>query len=373
MKTFVLLGNSPRVALPVLQAVRSLGGGRCVVAGGKQTLGLRWSRLCRRHVLIDLRDDDGAVRAINRLAEQEPRATLIPYDCDAVRLFNRVRSQVMLESVPVPDSATLEMFDDKWLFYRFCLANGLPAPMTRYLGSKGNLEFGALEAEFGLPFVVKPTNCSGSEGVQIVRSRKDLEDRILHDPGYGFGSLIAQRYIDGIDMDINLLSIHGRLCAFSIHRTTGSWIEFMPNAELEEMTWKVCHGSGYQGVMNVDVRLERGTGKLFVIESNPRFWATLAAPVACGLNFLAESIQPCEPEVGPRCLTSGRFQTRHPLLTPGVWRQLHADRGATGRLLRARLFDVYSLGQLVQEVPAMARRFAARARRSPAGKTPQAA
>ena len=373
MNTFVLVGNSPRIALPVLQAVYSLGGGKSVVAGGPQTYALRWTRLCRRHVALDLRDDEGAVRAINRLARQEPGATLIPYDCDAVRLFNRVRGRLLLDSVPVPDSAALEMFDDKWAFYRFCLANGLPVPKTGYIGSKRNLDFGALEAQFGLPFVIKPTNCSGSEGVVVVRSREDLEERILRDPGYGFGSLIAQRYIEGIDMDINLLSIQGRLRAVSIHRTRGSWIEFVPHAELEEIASKVCEGSDYHGVMNVDVRLEQGTGKCFVIESNPRFWATLAAPVGCGLNFLAESLQPCGPLELPRCLASGRFQTRHPLLTPGVWRQLCVDHGATGRLLRARLFDLYGLAQLAQEVPAMAWRIALRGKRSPGGKTTQTA
>ncbi len=373
MKTFVLVGNSPRIALPVLQAVYSLGGGKCVVVGGREASWLRWSSLCRRHVALDLRDDVGVVRAINQLAKREPRALLIPYDCEAVRLFNRVRGQLTLASVPVPDSATLDMFDDKWLFHRFCLANGLPVPRTRYVGAKFNLDFRALEAEFGLPFVLKPTHCSGSEGVQVVHSRKEFEARILRDPGYRFESLIAQRYIDGIDMDINLLSIHGRLCAFSIHRTSGSWIEFVPHAELEEMAWKVSHGSGYHGVMNVDVRLERGTGKCYLIESNPRFWATLAAPVGCGLNFLAESLRPCQPEDGPRCLTAGCFQTRHPLLTPAVWRQLRADRGAPGRLLRARMFDVYGLGQLAQEVPGMAWRVALRGKRSLVSKTPQAA
>lgn len=372
MTTFVLIGTSVRVALPVLQAVRSFADATCVLAGSKETLGLRWSRLCKRHVLIDFDDDDNSVRLINRLAEQAPQAILIPFDCSGVRLVNRVRSRLQLDAVPVPDTPTLDMFDDKWRFYLFCRANSLSAPSTRHVGPKSNLDFSALEAEFGLPFVVKPTNCSGSLGVQIVRSRKDLDEQILNDARYEDGSLIAQRYIDGVDMDINLLSIHGRLSAFSIHRTEGSWIKFVPNAELEEMTWKLCRDSGYHGVMNVDVRLEKGTGKSFLIESNPRFWATLAAPVGCGLNFLAESIQPSRSADGPRRLTSGSYQTRHPLLTPAKWRQLCSDRGEAGRLLRARLFDLYSLGQLAQEVPWMAWRCALRSKRALASKVPQA-
>lgn len=362
--TYVLVGNSARIALPVLQAVRSCGNEKCVLAGSRETLGLRWSRLCQQHVLIDFNDDASAVRVINGLARAMPQAMLIPFDCEGIRLLNRVQGSLALDSIPMPDLPTLDMFDDKWHFYEFCLANALPAPMTRYVGAKTNLDFAALEAELGLPFVVKPTRCSGSLGVQIVRSRTDLDDRIVRNADYQFDSLIAQRYVDGVDMDINLLSVHGRLCALSIHRINGPWMDFLPHAALEEIAGKICRDSGYHGVMNVDVRLEKGTGQVFLVESNPRFWASLAAAVGCGLNFLAESVQQSPVGDGPRRLTSGRFHTRHPLLRPSAWWQVFFDHEETGRLLRARLFDLYSLGQLAREMPAMASRCLSRGRAS---------
>jgi predicted ATP-grasp superfamily ATP-dependent carboligase len=262
----------------------------------------------------------------------------------------------------VPDLPALEMLDDKWRFYEFCAANTLPVPATRYVGAKADLDFGALEAELGLPFVVKPTNWSGSIGVQIVRDRGDVEEKIRGNASYQFGSLIAQRYIDGVDMGINVLSLRGRLCAFSIQSVV-NWplIEFVANAAMEDMAAKICHGSGYHGVMNVDVRLEEGTGKVFLMEANPRFWATLAASAGCGLNFLAESVKQSGCGDGPRGLTSGRYDTRHPLLVPSAWWRIVSDPSATGRLLRARLFDVYSLGRLAQEIPGMASRRVRRA------------
>lgn len=353
---FVLVGNSARIALPVLQAVRSFSDEPCFLAGSRETAALRWSSLCEQHASIDFEDDEGSVRRINELARKASRAVLIPFDCEGIRLVNRVASRLALASIPVPDLPTLDMFDDKWRFYQFCLANSLPAPATRWIGSKQDLDFNALEAQLGLPFVVKPTNCSGSLGVQIVRTRKLFEQEILHNPRYQHAPLIAQRYIDGMDMDINLLSVYGRLCASSIHRIEGSWMDFVRHPALQEIAEKLCRGSGYHGVMNVDVRLDQRTGEVFLVESNPRFWASLVAAVGCGLNFVAESIQPRSPGEGPRQLTSGRFHTRHPLLRPSVWRQLFSDSGQAGRLLRARLFDLYSLGQLAQEMPGMTSR-----------------
>jgi predicted ATP-grasp superfamily ATP-dependent carboligase len=359
--TFVVVGNSVRIALPVLQAAYGFEDAKCVIAGGKDTLGLRWSSLCRRHVLIDLDDDVSSARLINGIAEQDPQAILVPFDCDGIRLINRVRSKLTLASIPVPDLPTLEMLDDKWRFYEFCVANALPVPATRYVGAKANLQFDALEAEFGLPFVIKPTNSSGSMGVQIVSDRGEFEEKIVDNAGYQFGSLIAQRYVDGVDMGINVQSLRGRLCAFSI-QSVANWplIEFVPNAAMEDLAAKICRDSGYHGVMNVDVRLEEGTGKVFLMEANPRFWATLAASAGCGLNFLAESVEQSGCGDHPRRLTSGRYNTRHPLLVPSSWWCIGSDRGQTGRLLRARLFDWYSLGQFAREMPATTSRWVRR-------------
>jgi len=356
MVDFILVGNSVRIALPVLQALRSAGHVRCAVVGGQAASGLRWSHLCRLHAAIDFTQDDTAVRAINLMAKQSPQALLIPFDCDAIRLVNRVQDRLELKSIPVPALATLNMLDDKWTFYQFCVANALPVPLTCFIGPKSNLDFGTLQSELGLPFIIKPTNESGSHGVQVVRSREELEQKIVKNTDYQFNPLIAQQYIEGLDMDINLFAVAGQLQAVSVHRPDPSFIDFVPHPKLEELAEKICRFSDYSGVMNADVRLEKSTGDVFLIESNPRFWATLASTVDCGLNFAAESIQYFEPCAAPLRLTSGRSYTRHPFLRPSSWWQLMSDRTEKGRLLRAKAFDLYSFGQLMRDVPAILKR-----------------
>jgi len=364
--TFVLVGKSVRIALPVLQAVRSLGNHRCVVAGDAETRGLRWSSLCARHLAISFDEEDDhdeeAVRLINGIADDHPQALLIPFDCDGVRLLNRIASRLRLGWYPVPDLRTMEMLADKWRFHGFCREHELPVPETAWVGTKDDLDFDALEAQLGLPFVVKPIGCSGSLGVCIVRVPDDLRRAIVDNPAYDHGPLIAQRYIEGIDMCVNLLAHHGQLRAVSIQRRGRSWVEFVPNAALEEIAVKISRDSRYHGVMNLDVRVEKGTGAAYLLESNPRMWASLAATVACGLNFIGAGIAPAQAGEAPRRLASGRFYTRHPLLRPASWWQAVSDRGPLGRLQRARLFDPYSLGQFAREVPQMAARSAGRVR-----------
>jgi predicted ATP-grasp superfamily ATP-dependent carboligase len=255
------------------------------------------------------------------------------------------------------------MFDDKWRFHGFCRAHALPVPPTLFVGAKADLDFDRLARELGLPFMVKPADCSGSLGVVTVRDRADLR-AIQDDATYPDGALLAQQHVDGWDIDISLLAVHGRLRALACHRVAGCWIEFVADPVLEALAEAMCRRSGYHGVMNVDARIERATGRVLLIESNPRFWATLAAPTGCGLNFLAECVHASSSTAdAPRRLAGGRFNQRHPLLQPGAWWTLLADGRERGRLLRASAFDPYSLGRLAADMPAMGSRGLRRAAR----------
>ena len=368
MIKFILVGKSTRVGIQVLQAIRSFSPEKCMVIGSQESVSLSWSMLCAEHVLLDLDGvgDDYFVYLINKRAAKTPGVVLIPFDCAGMRLAARVRSRLNLQIIPTPELATVDMFDDKWTFHEFCIKNSLLVPETRFIGSKTDLNFELVTTELGLPFILKPTRESGSLGVQIIESRQQFEENILNDPDYDFSRLIAQRYIAGIDMGLSLFSVKGRLCSFSIQRPTGLQLDFVPNAHLKEIALKICQTSGYHGVMHVDIRLEKKTGKLFLIESNPRFWASLTASVWCGMNFVAQSIDP-PPEFNEvqeiqevQELTSGTFYRRNPLIRPSSWRSLVFDRGAGGRLLRAIAFDWFTLGTLIKELPVMARRFAHR-------------
>jgi ATP-grasp domain len=355
MKRFILVGKSARIAISMLQAIRSFSDADCVVIGDADTTRLRWSGLCKRHYLVDFAAGNAGAFAqlVNAIAEDSPQTTLLPFDCDGIKIVNLVRARLQVQIAPIPDLATLEMFDNKWSFYEFCVKNSLNVPTTRYVGSKFSLDFDAIVAELGLPFVLKPTDCSGSEGVRFVESRAYFEQEILDDAAYKFKRLIAQRFVEGTDVDLSLLSVRGELSSFAIQQLQGSHINFLPNAYLEGLAATICRYSAYHGVMHIDARVEKSTGQVFLIECNPRFWASLTAASWCGLNFVGQSVDPRLREAGPVALLSGSAPRRHPLWQPSLWGRLLFDRGLSGRLLRAQ-FDLYALGQLFGELPVIA-------------------
>jgi hypothetical protein len=168
---------------------------------------------------------------------------------------------------------------------------------------------------------------------------------------------VAQRYVDGHDIDVDLFAVEGQLRAVTTHIVQGCWMEFLRHPALEAMARRLCEATGYSGPMNLDARMDARTGEVVLIESNPRFWASLAAPMACGLNFLAEALPGALPSVGgPRRPTLARCNRRHPLLRPSEWWRAVADGSPQGRQFRAALWDPYSLASFLGEVPAMAAR-----------------
>lgn len=360
MINFIVTGNCRRVVSAVLLAIRSFTDAKCMVIGGKATQGLRWSGLCKRQVTVDIDGDEDASYAaiINRIAESNPDVILIPADCDAIRLANRVRDRLKIKTTPIPELSTLDMFDNKWTFHQFCSSLGLPVPETMHFASKNAMDFHAVVARIGLPFVVKPLDRAGSTGVQVVRSAEEFHASILGNAAYDYGPLIAQRFIRGDDVDVSFLAVNGRITAVAVQQTSGSRIVFQPNPSLQAMASVLSDASAYHGVMHVDARVEEGTGKIWLIESNPRFWASLTASVWCGLNFVAESLMPVTKEAGMRLLTAGSASMRHPLMRPSTWQRMLIDRGGRGRLLRAMAFDPPAFGEFARDLPSTALRFA---------------
>lgn len=360
MINFIVTGNCRRVVSAVLLAIRSFTDAKCIVIGGQATRSLRWSGLCKRQVTVDIDGEGDAVftDVVNRVAYANPHVILIPADCDAIRLANRVGDGLKVKTTPIPALPTLEMFDNKWRFHQFCSGLGLPVPDTMRFASKHAMDFHAVVSAIGLPFVVKPLDRAGSTGVHVVRSAEDFDTSVLRNPAYEYGPLIAQRFIRGEDVDVSFLAVDGKMSALAVQQATGSRIVFLPNPSLAAMASTLSDASAYRGVMHVDARVEEGTGKVWLIESNPRFWASLTASVWCGLNFVAESIVPAQKGAGVRMLTAGSASVRHPLMCPSAWQGMLADRGGRGRLLRAMAFDPPALGEFARELPATALRFA---------------
>lgn len=356
IRNFIVVGSGRGLVLQVLLAIHTFTNANCVAVCAPGTRFMRLSRLCSRYLELDSsgKDDDRFVEVVNRFADTMPDLVLISADCDGARMTWRVRHRLQATVIPVSDPETIDCFNNKWCFYLFCKQHGLSVPATRFIEDKHNFHYYSTVSDLGTPFVVKPVDQDSAKGVQVISSAAEFQQNILNNEAYQYAPLIAQRYIEGVDVGLDVLSIKGKVAAIAIqqrdhpqHDEAG--IKFISNHYLEDVAHTLSRECGYEGVMNIDARIEAGTGKVFLIECNPRFWRSLMASAWCGLNFVSESVERSVAPDQVRTLTSGSADTYyHPLFRPSLWRYGLFDRGHRGRIVRTMVFDLCILGASVK-------------------------
>jgi predicted ATP-grasp superfamily ATP-dependent carboligase len=350
-KHFILLSKSAGVLVQVLNAVHAVGASNCIVVISKGTPRFGMTNMTKGRIYADFDggDDDYLVKEINNLAQDIPDLTIIPCDCPAERMMDRIGHRLNAVLIPAPNTVMLDLFDNKWRFYQFCKEYGLNVPSTRLIDSKHDLDFAEAAYEFGLPFVIKPVDQAGSAGFQVISSEQEYHKKILHDDRYQFSPLLVQQYVEGPDISLNLLAIHGRITAISIQQRDvpqnfGAPIEFISNPWLETAAYTMCEATGYHGVMCIDARVEKKTNRVFLFESNPRFWGSLSASVWCGLNFVQACMEPAPPASQIRRLHSGRASVHyHPIVRPTLWGPaLFSEHAHQRRMLRVMMADLWT-------------------------------
>jgi predicted ATP-grasp superfamily ATP-dependent carboligase len=348
MKTFLVIGAAKPLLVQLLLAIRVNAGAKCIAMCGKQGRLMHLSVLCTDYMETDLSGagDDLFVERVHQMAKAEADLVLIPADCAGARMINRVRDRISIRIAAAPDTATLDRFDDKWQFYLLCRSLGLRVPDTRLVNNKFELDFASIERQVNIPFVVKPLNEDSGRGTCVVISESEFRKTIRDNPTYRYAPLIVQRFIAGHDVGVNFRAARGKVTAIAIQKRIdpdhdGSKIEFFANQYLSDVAHTLAGATSYDGVMNVDARIEKNTGDIFLFESNPRFWRSLSASVWNGLNFVAECMDEPRSAGDVRFLVSGSADTYyHPVFRPSMWRYLLFDRGHRGRMARFMMSDI---------------------------------
>lgn len=68
---------------------------------------------------------------------------------------------------------------------------------------------------------------------------------------------------------------------------------FVQNEKLAKFTEAIVRDLCYTGVIHIDARLHHASEEIFLVEANPRFWASLDEATLCRLNFVRAGIYSC--------------------------------------------------------------------------------
>jgi biotin carboxylase len=165
------------------------------------------------HLVLDFRDLEHAVRAIERFAGEHPLAAILAADDDGVVIAAEAAGRLGLRHAP---RAAVEMARDKLRFRRRLEAAGVPSPA--FLTARTDDDAAIVARQATYPCVLKPVALSASRGViraddetSFVVAFRRIADLLARASGTASSPLLVERYVPGVEVALEGLVTDGRL------------------------------------------------------------------------------------------------------------------------------------------------------------------
>jgi D-aspartate ligase len=144
------------------------------------------------------------------------------------------------------------------------------------------------------PVLIKPAEgIGGGKGISKFFDRTAIEKFFADNENLGNKYLVEQ-FIEGFDFSCNVLCKNGEILVYTIQKgilfdevpfTSPIGVKFLFESKLYKEIENLMKSLEWSGVANIDVRYDSITDDFKIIEINPRFWGSLDASLAAGVNF----------------------------------------------------------------------------------------
>jgi len=198
--------------------------------------------------------------------------------------------------IPITHFDNLVKVHRKDLLYNLASQLRIPVPLTYRPSSLDDVK--NLKRELKYPVVIKTLYTNSAKGIfyahnpaQLCQLYKSIVDEFRLAPSR---YPLIQEYIEGDGWGVSLLFNHGNLRAKFTHRRlreknyrggTSTRRISAENPLIEEYAIRLLSSLAWHGVAMVEFKYNERLKKGWLIEVNPRFWGSLALPVACGVDF----------------------------------------------------------------------------------------
>ncbi|MRX10577.1 ATP-grasp domain-containing protein [Pseudoduganella sp. FT25W] len=283
----LVLGVVPSLTWSVVRCLRRAGHAPLVLAWHARAP-LMWTGDCHRYVRWHgLRRngaqlDTSALAQVRELCGSAGIDKVIGADYDTALLLARGAASEGVPACAVPQASTMTTLNDKWNLTRLLAASGLPAPDSVRVDDAAQL----LANQLVYPIVSKPLDRWASVGFQVHRTRESLARTLAHGRLTAGFPLIAQSHVPGWDVGASFLAQRGQVAACSVFRHTRRGERtFYPSVRVREYVKRFVAVCDYSGVGHLDLRYDPARDSYFILELNPRFWASLLYAERAGLNY----------------------------------------------------------------------------------------
>lgn len=258
------------------------------------------SRYCSRSVTLPdyITDPASYVAGVVSFARDHRVKVVLPTGDESIAALapHRERFAELGCVLAVASDAALEIASDKGRTLEVAAKLGIDYP--RSVEVAGVAELRRAEAEFGYPFVVKPTmSWTGKTGVRVapveVINEAEALDATIRFLATGSG-VLAQQLASGRREGVSLLIADGEVlahCGHIAHRTApplgGASVmreSFEVPAEVLDAAVRLALAMGMEGPCEVEFRRD-ASGRPLLMEVNPRLAGTLENAIRSGVDF----------------------------------------------------------------------------------------
>lgn len=238
----------------------------------------QYSRFIDKVIFLD---EKLTVKHLKRLVSEHSIDLIFPVATRGIKFCSSNQSLIkeFCLLMPVPTEETLAITADKYCLSQFLKETSINHPETQLLNEI---------ATFNETVLIKPRAGADGENIHKIENGDQL---IQYKKRYQ--QHICQEFIKGYDIDCSVFCIDGKIKNYTIQRAKQegggyapdySVLTFLHDERLLSLVTELMEGLKWNGIAHIDLRYA-DTGKLFLIEINPRYWGSMLGSLSAGINF----------------------------------------------------------------------------------------
>lgn len=291
-KNVLIIGYDSNIGLGVLFCLRTLGYDFYLLTHNRKNAA-RYSRFTKKSFLYHA-ENDNLTEKIIELTKRYQIDLIMPYDELETREVTK-NKEILSKYAPCLLGTEPAYFDigiHKLKLAEFLTSNGISCPAFATFDNKAQLE--KLIELTGFPLLLKPVRQSAGRNIQKIHDRESLQAFFDARPDEHNG-FILQPFIIGSDVTCNVICRNGEIICYTIQESpvktgsnfsTNDTLEYHDDPEVISVVGTMMKALHWNGVACVDMRRDAQTGKVYVLEINGRFWASVVPSfLKAGVNF----------------------------------------------------------------------------------------
>ena len=295
----LVLGSDYR-ALGVVRSLGRKGVPVRVLASGDDRLAA-CSRYNRATIAWPGEDGDRLALLEQLAAADGEVSALFPSADDSAEFVARHYDELApIFALTTPPWEVLRWAHDKRMTHELALAAGVDYPLTLYPESRRDLE----RAELRFPLVLKPAVKEDVNALTAAKAwRADDREMLLrrYDEAVKLVApelLVVQELVRGggdAQLSYAALAESGRvLYSLTARRTrqypadfgrASTFVETIDEPRLEEPSCRLIEACGFSGLVEIEYKLDAPTGRLLLLDVNPRVWGWHSLCARAGVDF----------------------------------------------------------------------------------------